>query len=131
MAAENLLLCKTFNISSDYNNLSTALDQFTFVKVIGANFTVDQSVGSQSVEAPIGITQESGKKGDGIAVGMVGISKLRLAGTVSAGQFINATLGGEGVRHFGNGIAAAQALQTGADNNVIEVLILSNFATAA
>lgn len=131
MAQENLLFSKTYSISSDYNALSASTDLFTFVKVGDTNTTVNQSISSASVEAPIGINQELGKKGESVQVGMIGISKLRLAGTVARGNFIRPTTNGEGVLHLGLGIAAARALESGVDNDYITVEILHGFATTS
>ena len=131
MATENLLFCKTYSLSSDYNALSASTDLFTFVKLGDTNTTVNQSIASSTVEAPIGINQELAKKGEGVQVGMIGISKLRLAGTVARGNFIRATTNGEGVLHLGLGIAAARALESGVDNDHITVQILNGFATGA
>ena len=125
-AYENMLLSTTFHLSSNYNTVSGALSQFTFVKLSDADFHVCQATGSTQSAAPIGILQQSGKKNEGVAVGMIGISKLRLAGTVTRGQFVAATAAGEGIRHFGLGVPAARALSSGVDNDVIPVLLLTS-----
>ncbi len=131
MATNNLLLCKTFSLSSDYNALSAATDLFTFGKFGDTNSTVNQSIAGTTAEAPIGIAQQTAKKGEGVEVGMIGISKLKLAGTVARGNFIRAITNGEGRLHLGLGIPAAQALESGVANDYITVQILHGFASGA
>ena len=126
MAYSNLVLTHSFNISSDHNALSAALDQFIFVRTGSGN--ADGEVGqAYANDRTLGVSQSTAKKGEGIDVGMIGISKLRLGGAVTRGQALRADAIGEGVRWLG---AAAQhigaiALESGADGEVIAVLLTS------
>jgi hypothetical protein len=123
MATADVLLSKTFIASG--NGLSAALDQFIFVKM-GTNKKV---LPAGAGERTIGISQGTAINTQGLDVGSVGFSKLRLAGTVSANQYLKPDTNGEGVRHLGDTPGAALACEDGVDDDVILVLI-TNFGPA-
>lgn len=126
MAYSNLLLTKSFNLSSDHNALSAALDQFIFVRIGSADGEVGQAY---SNDRTIGVSQSTAKKSEGIDVGMIGISKLRLGGAVTRNQPLRADAIGEGVRWLGAAAShiGAIALESGADGDVVAVLLTSGF----
>jgi len=126
MAVENLLLCKTFLVSG--NNLSAATDQYIFVK---AGATTPQVVAAAASDPTLGISQSTGKNANSISVGLVGISKLRLGGTVHHGSLLRATTDGTAVMHLGLGPYGAQALVDGSSGEVIEVKILTGLASSS
>jgi len=122
MANENLILTRSFQVSSDSNNLSAATDDFLFAHPSDANKRVSQAyVGDYT----IGITQESRKKDEWVAVGVSGISKLRLGGTVVHGNLLKPDAQGRGVLHLGDTWAGAMALEDGASGETIEALIVN------
>lgn len=126
MAYSNLLLTQSYNVSSDHNALSAALDQFIFVRIGSADGEVGQAY---SNDRTMGVSQSTAKKSEGIDVGMIGISKLRLGGAVTRNQPLRADSIGEGVRWLGAAAShiGAIALESGADGDVIAVLLTSGF----
>ena len=127
MAVENCLLARTLTASG--NGLSADTDQFIFV---GPGATekqvVPMNVGATDVH--LGITQGTAKTGEGISVGMVGVSKLRLGGTVSHGNLLRSDVNGQGVAWLGVGPHGAMALEDGVSGEVIEALIVIGRPTA-
>ena len=126
MAYQNLVLTQSFNISSDHNALSAATDQFIFVRIGDADNTVGQAYANDRV---MGVSQETGRKSGAIAVGMLGISKLRLGGTVTRNQPLRSDASGNAVRWLG---AAAQhigaiALENGLNGEVIAAFLQTGF----
>ncbi|MBU1374299.1 MAG: hypothetical protein KKG25_16375 [Bacteroidetes bacterium] len=126
MAVENLLLAKTFTVSG--NDLSAAADQYIFVK---AGATSPQVVAAAASDPTLGISQATAKTTAGISIGLEGISKLRLGGTVHHGSLLRADASGLGVMHLGLGPYGAQALEDGSSGEVIEVKILTGLASSS
>ncbi len=126
MAYSNLLLTHSFNVSSDHNALSAATDQFIFVRIGSADGEVGQAYTN---DRTIGVSQSTAKKSEGIDVGMIGISKLRLGGAVTRNQPIRATSDGTGVRWLGAAAShiGAIALESGSSGDVIAALLTSGF----
>ena len=126
MAISNLVLTQSFNISSDHNALSASTDQFIFVRIGSANGEVGQAY---SNDRTIGVSQSTAKKSEGIDVGMIGISKLRLGGAVTRDQPIRSDASGNGVRWLGAAAShiGAIALESGASGEVIAALLTSGF----
>ena len=122
MATENLLLSMSLLVSG--NNLSATTDRYIFVKC-GA--TEGDVVPAAAADVPLGISQETGKNDEVINVGLVGISKLRLAGTVKAGNMVKVYTGasdGRGVVSTNASHAyGAMALEDGVTGDVISVLL--------
>ena len=121
MATENLLLCMSLLVSG--NNLSAVSDKYIFCKC-GA--TEGDVVPSSNENVPLGISQETGKDGEVISVGIVGISKLRLVGTIKAGNLVKAYTGpadGRGVASTNIGAYGAMALEDGVTGDIISVLL--------
>jgi hypothetical protein len=127
-AYENVLLSHTWLVSG--NALSAATDQFIFVKM---GLTENEICPAWAeTDIPLGISQTTGKDGDGVEVALVGISKLRLAGTVARGNLVKpyTTDTGTGVRYTMAGNAyGALALQNGVSGDVISVLLMPGFST--
>lgn len=124
MASSNLLLSRTFNLSSDHNHLSAnTTGYFLAVRISDADNQVGrvQTAGARV----LGISQEPAKKGKGVAVGMDGISKWRLGNTVTRGDLLSADATARGVRYLGSTSkhVAAIALQSGGTGDVIECKI--------
>tara|TARA_Y100001951_G_C11028377_1_gene123562 strand:+ start:75 stop:458 length:384 start_codon:yes stop_codon:yes gene_type:complete len=120
MAVENCLLARTFTVSG--NNLSADADQFIFCSAGATEGEVDAAVVSDTMI--IGVSQDTAKTGEGVSVGMVGISKVRLGGTVQHGNLLRSDATGRGVLWLGKGAHSAMALEDGASGEVIEALIL-------
>jgi len=120
MAVENCLLARTFTVSG--NNLSADSDQFIFCSAGATEGEVDAAVVSDTMI--IGVSQDTAKTGEGVSVGMVGISKVRLGGTVQHGNLLRSDATGRGVLWLGKGAHSAMALEDGASGEVIEALIL-------
>lgn len=124
MARENGILDITLDVSG--NNLSGSTDDFIFVKVAAAGNKV---VAAAANDSAIGISQETAKDGEGISFRTVGVSKLRLGGTVSPNQFLKPDASGNGVRHLGNSPASAKAIEGGVSGDIISVLIVHTAAS--
>lgn len=124
MASSNLLLVRTFNLSSDYNHLSSNTTGYYKCVRIG---DVDNGCGqTQAAGARVlGITQEPAKKGKGVAVGIAGISKVRLGNTVTRGDHLSAGADGRAVRYLGTTSKHifGVALQSAGTGDVIECII--------
>jgi hypothetical protein len=125
MAVENCLLARTLTVSG--NNLSADSDQYIFVSAGAADKQVVQSAAGIT---PIGISQSTAKTGEGLSVGMIGISKLRLGGTVSHGNLLKPDASGNAIAWLGTGAHGAMALADGVSGEVIEALILIGRPTA-
>jgi hypothetical protein len=128
-AVENLLLCKTFTVSG--NNLSADSDQHIFVK---AGATSPQVVAAAANDIGIlGVSQSTAKDGQGLSVGMIGITQLTVGAAVTFGQKLKSDASGRAVRHLGLGAYNAVALEDGGTANVkIEALLVpGGFATSA
>lgn len=127
MANQNLLLSRTFLVSSDHNGLSAATDQFIFVHQSDeGDYRVAQA---ETNDRCLGVSQEISRKDTGIAVGMIGITKLRLGGTVTRGQPLRSDTNGDAVRWLGAAAShiGAIALQNGVDDEVIEAFLTTGF----
>lgn len=124
MASSNLLLSRTFNLSSNHNHLSAnTTGYFLCVRISDADNQVGrvQAAGARV----LGISQEPAKKGKGIAVGMDGISKVRLGNTVTRGDALSADATARGVRYLGSTSKHifGVALQSGGTGDVVECKI--------
>jgi|2_EtaG_2_1085320.scaffolds.fasta_scaffold03392_3 hypothetical protein len=118
MAAENGILDLTFAVSG--NGLSANSDQFIFAKM---GNTSPQVVAAAAGDRILGITQSTAKKTEGLSIRLIGVSKLRLGGTVKAGNQVKADANGNGVLGVGNAKYGAQALEDGVSSDVISVLL--------
>jgi len=127
-AAENIVLARTFTVSGD--NLSASSDQHIFVK---AGATSPEVVAAAAGDPVLGVSQDTAKTGEGISVGMVGITQLTIGGAVTFGERLKADASGRAVRHLGLGAYGAIALQDGGSaNEKIEALLVpGGFATSA
>jgi len=120
-AYQNILLSKSLTVSG--NNLSAITDNYLFVK---AGSAVDTVVPAASGDLPLGVNDDTGISGDSIAVNLVGITKLRLAGSVSAGNRLKVTSGtsdGRAIAATVDEIYGAIALQPGSSGEVIAALL--------
>lgn len=128
-AYENILLSKTWIVSG--NALSAATDQFIFVKPGATENEVVPAWATKDV--PLGITQSTAIDGAGIEVAVVGISKIRLAGTVKRGNLLvagDSTDGGRATRYTMAGKSyGAMALQDGVSGDVISSLLMPGHST--
>lgn len=124
MAASNVLLSRTFNLSSDHNHLSAnTTGYFLAVRISDAD---NQCGRVQTAGARVlGITQSPAKKGKGISVAVAGISKWRLGNTVTRGDHLCADATARAVRYLGSTSKhiAAVALQSAGTGDVIECII--------
>ena len=118
MAAENGILDLTFAVSG--NDLSAAADQFIFVKM-GA--TSPQVVAANASDKVLGISQDTALKTEGLSVRLIGVSKLRIGGTVNAGRSLKPNATGLGIQSVGDTAYGAVALEDGVANDVISVLL--------
>jgi len=126
-AYENVLLAHSMTVSGD--NLSASTDIHVFVKCGDAENDV---VPAASGDLPIGISLGTGSDGKDINVALVGISKIRLAGTVKRGNPLKPTSGtNDGRAVFTTHIAAhgAIAMQDGASGEVIACLLTQGFGS--
>lgn len=126
-AYDNVLLVHSMTVSG--NNLSATTDKYIFVKCGNAENDV---VPAASGDLPLGISLTTGKDGADIAVAVVGISKIRLAGTVKRGNCLKPTSGtsdGRGVMTTHIGAHGAIALQDGASGAIIACLLAQGFGT--
>ena len=124
MASSNVLLARSFNLSSDYNHLSAnSTGYFLCVRISDADNQVGrvQTAGARV----LGISLEPAKKGGAIAVAVDGISKVRLGNTVTRGDALSADATARGVRYLGTTSKHifAHALQSGGTGDVIECKI--------
>ena len=124
MASSNVLLARSFNLSSDYNHLSAnSTGYFLCVRISDADNQVGrfQTAGARV----LGISQEPAKKGGALAVGMDGISKVPLGNTVTRGDALSADATARGVRYLGSTSKHifAIALASGGTGDVIECKI--------
>jgi len=83
---ENVLLSTSMTVSGD--NLSAVTDKFVFVKCGDA---ANDVVPCDANTAPLGVNQEIASDGNDIAIALIGISKIRLAGTVKRGNMMKPT----------------------------------------
>ena len=118
MASENGILDLTFQASG--NDLSASTDNFIFVKM---GETSPQVVQAHAGDPILGISQDVAKKSNGIPVRLIGVSKLRMGGTVKAGNTIKSDASGNGVLGLGNAYYGAQALEDGVSSDIITVLL--------
>jgi len=127
-AVDNIILAKTFTVSG--NNLSADSDQYIFVKQ-GA--TSPQVVAAAAGDALLGVSQGTNTTGRGVAVGLVGVTKLVIGAAVTSGQRLKSDATGRGIRHLGVGAYGAVALEDGSTaNDVIEALLTTGcFTTSA
>ena len=118
---ENVLLTTSMTVSGD--NLSAATDKYIFVKCGNA---ADDVVPCDSNTQPLGINQETASDGKDISIALVGISKLRLAGTVKRGNMLKPTGSVTGGAVISTRVAlpmGAMALQDGETGDVIAALL--------
>ena len=127
-AVDNIILAKTFTVSG--NNLSADSDQYIFVKQ-GA--TSPQVVAAAANDPILGVSQDTNTTGRGIAVGLVGVTKLIIGAAVSHGHRLKSDATGRAVRHLGLGAYGAVALEDGSTaNDIIEALLITGgFSTSA
>lgn len=127
-AWDNRLLDISLQVSG--NALSAASDQFIFVK---CGNTADQVVPAAAGDCPLGISQETGKNGESIGVCVAGISKIRLAGTVKAGNILKVYTGANVGTAQRSGQASeaigAMAMMDGESGDVITCLLTQGFAS--
>lgn len=126
-AYDRVLLSYSFTVSG--NDLSAATDQFIFVKPGNAENTV---VPAAAADVPMGVSQGTGKNGEGISVGLVGITKVRLAGTVKRGNLLKVYTGandGRAVVCLNDDPYGGMALRDGAANAVIPMLLTIGVAS--
>lgn len=125
MAAGNLLLQRTFNLSSDYNHLSAnSTGYFLCVRISDADNQCGrvQAAGART----LGVSQEPAKKGTAVNVGIVGISKVRAGGVITRGDALSPDATARAVRYLGTtskhifGVALQNAAAAG---DVIEAII--------
>ena len=121
MANENQLLARSFQISSDSNNLSASTDQYLFVHASDADLRVSQAYANDKT---IGVTQETRKKDEWVSVCVAGITKLKMGGACTHGEILKPDANGEAVRQLGDTWGGAMALADGAANDIIEALIV-------
>ena len=124
MASSNVLLARSFNLSSDYNRLSAnSTGYFLCVRISDADNQVGrvQTAGARV----LGISLEPGKKGTAISVAMDGTSKVRLGNTVTSGDALSADATARGVRYLGTTSKHifGVALQSGGTGDVIKCKI--------
>lgn len=124
MASSNVLLSRTFAVSSDHNHLSSnTTGYFKAVRISDADNQVGQvqTAGGRV----LGITQEPVKKGGHVSVAVDGISKVRLGGTVTRGDALCSGNDGRMVVYLGttDKHIAAIAYQSGSTGDVIEAKI--------
>lgn len=124
MASSNVLLARTFAVSSDHNHLSSnTTGYFKAVRISDADNQVGQvqTAGARV----IGITQEPVKKSGYVSVAVDGISKVRLGNTVTRGDALSADATGRLVRYLGSTSKhiCAIAWQSGGTGDVIEAKI--------
>ena len=136
MAQSNLLLCRTFNLSSDYNHMSAnPTGFFRCVRISDADYQVGrvQTAGARV----IGISQEPALKGRGVSVGIVGISKVRAGGTITRGDALSSSANALAVRYLGStskhifGVALASAATSDVFECVINNIGFAPTATVA
>lgn len=79
------------------------------------------------------MSQDTNTDGRGIAVGLVGVTKLVIGAAVTSGQRLKSDASGRGIRHLGKGAYGAVALEDGSTaNDVIEALLTTGgFASSA
>lgn len=126
-AYDRVLLSRSFLVSG--NDLSAASDQFIFVKPGNVENTV---VPAASGDVPMGTSQETAKTGVGVGCALVGISRIRLAGTVKRGNLLKVTSGtndGRAVRSGHDTPYGGMALQDGASGEVIAMLLTIGIGT--
>ena len=124
MATSNVLLARTFAVSSDHNHLSSnTTGYFKAVRISDADNQVGQTLTAGA--RVIGITQEPVKKSGYVSVAVDGISKVRLGNTVTRGDALCADATGRLVRYLGTTAkhVAAIAYQSGGTGDVIEAKI--------
>jgi hypothetical protein len=120
MAYEKGVLDFTFNVSG--NGLSADNDQFIFVSKSDTDLKI---VPSGADDNALGVSQETGKDGRGISVRLMGITKLRLGGTVSYGDYLSPDSSGNAVFQESGGPApSARALGAGVSGDVISALLI-------
>ncbi len=121
-AYENVLLVHSMTVSG--NNLSAATDKYIFVKCGDSENDV---VPAASGDIPVGVSLTTGIDGENINIAMVGITKVRLAGTVKRGNALKVTSGatdGRAVMSTNIGAYGAMALQDGSSGSIIAALLL-------
>jgi len=126
-AYDNVLLSHSMTVSGD--NLSAATDLFIFVKP--GNIENDV-VPAASGDLPLGVSYGTSKDGGDIPVALVGIVKLRLAGTVKRGNALKVNSGtadGRAIRSAHDGAIGAIAMQDGASGEIIAALLTQGFGT--
>jgi len=124
MAQSNVILARTFNLSSDHNHLSAnATGFFLCVRISDADNQVGrvQTAGARV----LGISQEPAKKSGGISVAVDGISKVRCGSTVARGDALSADATARAVKYLGTTSKHifGVAYQSGATGDVIEAKI--------
>lgn len=95
-------------------------EQFKFVKLTASETVNVAGAGEEG----IGILQNKPEASQAAEVMHLGVSKLLLAGAVSAGDRIASDANGEGVEAVSTNYALAIALEDGADNDLCTVLLI-------
>lgn len=118
MAYENALGTVSIPANAD---LST--NQYSLVKLVN-NSGEGQAALSGAGEGAVGILQDK-PDAQGVAgsVGFTGISKLKLAGTVTAGGPVASNASGLGVAAGTGDIVVATAVESGVSGDIIPVII--------
>lgn len=126
-AYERVLLSLSYVVSG--NALSAATDQYIFVKPGNAENDV---VPAASGDCPMGVSLETNKDNGSIVCALVGVSKIRLAGTVKRGNLLKVNTGttdGRAIRSGHDTPYGGMALQDGVSGDVIAMLLTIGIGT--
>lgn len=102
--------------------------QYDAVKVVDDDGTDVYKKCEAAADACVGVTLQGASEGDDVSIVIDGVTKARLGGGVDAFDYLipNASGNGEAVVEADDGYRFAQALQPGADGDIVPAMILPN-----
>jgi hypothetical protein len=124
-------MCGILPANADYSVEATY--QYTAVKAIAATATTGTGAGGAAVSSPaasgdpiLGVMQNNPLLGEAATVMVHGISKAQIQGTVAIGDLLMAVPGGKLAVATSGKYQVAQALESGADSDIVSVLLVRN-----
>jgi hypothetical protein len=120
MAYERNLVSQTFKSAADYST-DEANQQYHFLE-LNSNGEVVRA--NAATDVLIGVLQNKPRSGASATVGVEGISKVKLGGTVAIGDAITSDSAGKGIATTTSGnTVAGRALAAGVSGDIIPVLL--------
>jgi hypothetical protein len=120
MAYERNLVSQTFKSAADYST-DEANQQYHFLELNSSGEVVRANAATDNI---VGVLQNKPRSGASATVGVSGVSKVKLGGTVAIGDAITTDSAGKGIATTTSGnTIAGRALAAGVSGDIIPVLL--------